>query len=353
MSQDPQQPRAASPEPSHEHSPDNFARLAEHFEALRALPTTEREQSLQTLAQHDPGITTALRALLAQHDDDPDALAAPDRAFAPTMVANAIMDIGLPALPSQIGSYRVLRTLGHGGMGSVFLGEHQDQDLNRLVALKVLRTARHDPDLLRRFRNERRILGALQHPNIATLYEGGSTDDGQPYVAMEFVDGRDLLSHAELEQLDLNARLRLFVKVCRAVAHAHRSLIVHRDLKPSNVLVTKDGEPKLLDFGIAKLLDAPEDETAVVTRTGHVMLTPEYSSPEQVRSEAITTGTDVYALGVLLYELLTGQRAQPRAGTSMQDLIDVVCERSAPAASSAVRSGALSVAGRPETRTRW
>jgi eukaryotic-like serine/threonine-protein kinase len=268
-------------------------------------------------------------------------------------VQDAILAASTTGAPSKIGPYRVLRTLGHGGMGSVYLGEHEDSDLDRRVALKVLRTARHDPDLLRRFRNERRILGALQHANIATLYEAGSTEDGQPYVAMEFVDGKDLMSHAEAEKLDMHARLRLFVKVCRAVAHAHRALVVHRDLKPSNVLVTTTGEPKLLDFGIAKLLDAPDDETAVVTRTGHVMLTPEYSSPEQVRSEAITTSTDVYALGVLLYELLTGQRAQPHAGTSMQELLSVVCERTPPAASSAVRRGAITVPGRPESRTRW
>ena len=350
MSLEPQPPRS---EPQYS-SPDAFARLAETFESLRVLAPDAREQQLQQLEARDPGITTTLRSLLAQHDEDPDALAAPDRAFAPTVVAEAIRDIRSPDSPTSIGPYKVLHTLGHGGMGSVYLGEHTDPDLHRRVALKVLRTARHDPDVVRRFRIERRILGALQHPNIATLYEGGSTEDGQPYVAMEYVDGRDLLSHAESNKLDIDARIRLFVKVCRAVAHAHRALVVHRDLKPSNVLVTAAGEPKLLDFGIAKLLEVDDGEdTTVVTRTGHMMLTPEYCSPEQVRSEAITTSTDVYALGVLLYELLTGERAQPRAGTSMQDLLQVVCERTPPAASAAVRRGPMSVSGRPEPRTRW
>ena len=350
MSLEPQPPRS---EPQYS-SPGTFARLAETFECLRVLDPGAREQRLQQLEASDPGITTTLRSLLAQHDEDPDALAAPDRAFAPTVVAEAIRGIRSPENPTQIGPYKVLQTLGHGGMGSVYLGEHLDPDIHRRVALKVLRTARHDPDVVRRFRIERRILGALQHPNIATLYEGGSTDDGQPYVAMEYVDGRDLLSHAQSNALDIDARLRLFAKVCRAVAHAHRSLVVHRDLKPSNVLVTAAGEPKLLDFGIAKLLEVDDDEdTTVVTRTGHVMLTPEYCSPEQVRSEAITTSTDVYALGVLLYELLTGERAQPRAGTSMQELLQVVCERTPPAASAAVRRGPATVAGRPEPRTRW
>lgn len=350
MSRQPRPPRSEQ----HDSTPDAFARLAAAFESIRVLPPVDREPALQKLASEQPDILAELRQLLAHHDDDPDALGTPDRAFAETVVSDAIRDIGSSLLPTRIGPYRILRSLGHGGMGSVYLAEHEDGELDRKVALKVLRTARHDPDLIQRFRNERRILGALQHPNIATLYEGGSTDDGQPYVAMEFVDGRDLISHAEAQSLTVEARLQLFVKVCRAVGHAHRALVVHRDLKPSNVLVTEAGEPKLLDFGIAKLLDVDSDEdTAVVTRTGHVMMTPEYSSPEQVRSEPITTGTDVYALGILLYELLTGERAQPRAGTSMQELLQVVCDRSPPAASAAVRRGPQTVAGRPEPRTRW
>jgi len=352
MSLEPQQPRS---EPD-QAATDDFARLAATFESMRVLDADQREAALQELEQRDPDLTKAVRSLLAQHVEDPDELAAPDRAFAPDIVADAIREVADVELPKQIGPYRVLRSLGHGGMGSVYLGEHTDPDLQRRVALKVLRTARHDPDVLRRFRVERRILGALQHANIATLYEGGTTDDGQPYVAMEFVDGLDLLAYAKQNRLSVEARLELFIKVCRAVAHAHRTLVVHRDLKPSNVLVNSAGEPKLLDFGIAKLLDADasdgDDEELVVTRTGHVLMTPEYSSPEQVRGEAITTGTDVYALGVLLYELLTGERAQARAGTSMQELLSVVCERTPPTASAAVRRS-QDDKSRPDTRMRW
>jgi len=337
-------------------SPAAFARLAERFEALRTLPSGERAAALSALADADPGITTALRALLAQHDDDPDELASPEQLFAPDDVADALRQAGsAPATPKRIGPYRITRALGHGGMGSVYLARHDNPELDRDVAVKVLRTARHDPDVLARFRTERRILAALRHANIAALYDAGTTDDEQPFVAMEFVDGPDLLSFCDAERFSVEQRVRLFVKVCRAVAHAHRALVVHRDLKPSNVLVGRDGEPKLLDFGIAKLLGergGEGDADALVTRTGNMMLTPEYSSPEQVRGEAVTTSTDVYALGVLLYELLSGARAQARDNPSMEELLRVVCERTPPAASDAVRRGPADVPGHPEPRTR-
>lgn len=340
-------------------SKHEFAQLAEAFESLRALDATAQQQRLATLRANDPSLASALRSLLAEHCDDPDALASPDRAFAPTVVGDALREACAdPDHPTTLGPYRIVRALGHGGMGSVYLAEHEGSDLDRQVAVKVLRTARHNPELLQRFRTERRILGALQHPNIATLYESGSTDDGQPFVAMEYVDGPDLVSFCDARSLPIEHRLDLFVKVCRAVAHAHRALVVHRDLKPSNVLVTTSGEPKLLDFGIAKLLhdggtDNAHSNRDPQTRTGDAMLTPEYCSPEQVRGESITTSTDVYALGALLFELLTGERAQPRAGQSMQDMLAVVCERTPPTASAAVRRGPEQVAGRPESRTRW
>ena len=336
-------------------SPDGFARLAGEFEALRELPPDEREARLARLAVRDPALAVELRALLAHHRDDPDELATPERAFAPTEVEHALRHVGAaPGVPERIGPYHIQRALGHGGMGSVYLGEHEDPDLRRHVAVKVLRSARHhDDDVLARFRTERRILAGLQHPNIAALYDAGTTADGQPFVAMEFVDGSDIVSHCDAAQLPTEARLRLFVKVCRAVAHAHRALVVHRDLKPSNVLVARDGEPKLLDFGIAKLLDdAALDAQPLVTLTGNMMLTPEYSSPEQVRGAAITTSTDVYALGVMLYELLTAARAQQRDNDSMAELLRVVCERTPLPASTAVRRGPDDVPGHPERRTR-
>ncbi|MCB9877465.1 MAG: serine/threonine protein kinase [Planctomycetes bacterium] len=342
-------------------SPDQFARLAAAFERLRPLPSLERERRLEALAVLEPGITTALRALFAQHDDDPEALAAPERAFDHDELAAALADAAPAGCaadddvppPQRVGPYRVLRRIGHGGMGVVYLAEHADPDLRRKVAIKVLRSSARGSDALRRFRRERRILGALQHPNIATLYDGGVTEDGQPFVAMEFVDGTDLLSHCDQRRLSVEQRLRLFEKVCRAVAHAHRALVVHRDLKPGNILVTDDGEPKLLDFGIAKLVDeADEQEAAPVTRTGEMMLTPDYASPEQVRGEAVTTATDVYALGLVLYELLTGVRAQRRDAATGPSLYEAICERMPTAPSAAVLKSPPRDGSRPETGTR-
>ena len=316
----------------------DFDRLAARFEALRRLPQDDREQALAVLEHEDPHLTTLLRRLFAQHSEDPDELGAPEKVFAPAAIVDAVANAGadLP-MPDRIGPYVPQRELGRGGMGTVYLAERQGGDFTQTVAVKLLRAAVDDVDLQRRFRTERRILAGLQHPNIATMHDGGTTAAGLPYVAMEYVDGVDLLSHCRERRLDVAARLRLFVKVCRAVAHAHRNLIVHRDLKPGNILVTANGEPKLLDFGIAKLLAADETtpEAAPATRTGHMLLTPEYSSPEQVRGEAITTATDVYSLGAILYELLCGRRAQTLPDRSVTTMLAVVCNGNAPPPSTA------------------
>ncbi len=316
-----------------------FDRLATRFEALRHLPPDERERALGVLERDEPHLTTQLRRLFEQHSDDPEELAAPDKILPAAAIVDAVAQAGaaLP-MPTHIGPYVPRRELGRGGMGTVYLAERQGGDFTQTVAVKVLRAAIDDLDLQRRFRTERRILAGLQHPNIAAMFDGGTTDTGQPYVAMEYVDGVDLLSHARQHQLDVPARLRLFVKVCRAVAHAHRALVVHRDLKPGNILVTANGEPKLLDFGIAKLLqdDGEPDTAAPMTRTGNMLLTPEYSSPEQVRGEAVTTATDVYALGAILYELLSGRRAQVLPDRSVTAMIAVVCDGHAPPPSTAV-----------------
>lgn len=329
---------------------DRFDRLSRTFEELRTLRPEARALRLERLEADDPELAAAVRPLLAHHSDDPDELGSPERAFAADELQRALADVGTtPPVPDRIGPYLVQRRLGQGGMGDVFLAVHEDPDLRRDVAVKVLHTTRLDADSLRRFRVERRILGALQHANIAALFDGGSTEQGWPYVVMEFVDGDDLLRHCAERRLPLERRLELFVRVCRAVAHAHRALVVHRDLKPGNVLVTRDGEPKLLDFGIAKLLD-DELAPAADTRTGNALLTPEYCSPEQVRGEPVTTGTDVFALGVLLYELLTGHR--PHTGATVPAVLDAVCERTPEAPSVVVRGADGPPRGAPETRTR-
>ena len=205
--------------------------------------------------------------------------------------------------PARIGPYEILGELGRGGMGAVYLGVHRGDGFERRAAVKVVRGETGSGFLLERFHTERRILSALEHPNIARLYDGGSTPDGLPWFAMELVEGEHLLDWADRNGLSREARIRLFLSVCDAVQFAHRHLVVHRDLKPGNILVARDGSPKLLDFGLAKLLDVPAGER---TATEHRLLTPEYASPEQFRGEAISTASDVYSLGVVLYRLLTG-----------------------------------------------
>jgi len=205
---------------------------------------------------------------------------------------------------TRVGPWKLERELGHGGMGAVYLGERVDGDFRQRAAIKLVRSSWEAGELQRRFRSERRILASLDHPNIARLVDGGETADGKPYLAMEYVDGDPLCAHCDARRLPVAERLRLFLAVCAAVAHAHRSLVVHRDLKPSNVLVGADGEVKLLDFGIARLLEADASMTGSAMR----VFTPEYAAPEQVRGDPLTTSVDVYALGVMLFELLTGRR---------------------------------------------
>lgn len=215
-----------------------------------------------------------------------------------------------PGLPSHIGPWRVLRELGRGGMGTVYLGTREAGDLTLQAALKVVAGADRD-DILRRFRTERRILASLDHPGIARLLDGGTTADGLPYFALEYVEGVPLTEFARTRALDLGDRLALFSRVCEAVEFAHRRLVVHRDLKPANILVGADGAPKLLDFGIARLLATTDSDAAPATVTSQGWMTPAYASPEQLRGEPTSTATDVYALGLILYELLTDGPAFP------------------------------------------
>jgi serine/threonine-protein kinase len=217
-----------------------------------------------------------------------------------------------PPLSETIAPYRVLKRLAVGGMGTVWLAHRTDVMVNRLVALKLPKGTRRGARFAARIAEEREILAALNHPNIARLYDAGITSSGQPYLALEYVEGHAIDEYANTRQLPLRARLRLFLLVARAVAHAHARLIVHRDLKPTNILVTDDGDVKLLDFGIAKLLD--DGAAAAVADNDGQLLTPEYASPEQMAGQALGIATDVYSSGVILYELLTGVRQHSRGG---------------------------------------
>ncbi|WP_257386878.1 serine/threonine-protein kinase, partial [Tahibacter caeni] len=203
----------------------------------------------------------------------------------------------------RLGPFALVREIGRGGMGAVWLAERADGEFAQQVAIKLIRGGWDAAEAQARFRAERQILASLQHPHIAHLVDGGVGADGRPWLALDYVDGVDLHSWCDARQLDLRQRLDLFLNVCDAVAHAHQHLVVHRDLKPSNILVRRDGVVKLLDFGIAKLLD-PQSASISTMR----LFTPEYAAPEQVRGELVTTAVDIYALGLLLYELLSGQR---------------------------------------------
>jgi serine/threonine protein kinase/tetratricopeptide (TPR) repeat protein len=234
----------------------------------------------------------------------------------------------------RVGAYRVVREIGRGGMGAVFEAVRADDEFEKRVAVKLIKRGMDTDAILRRFRIERQILATLDHPNIARLLDGGTTADGLPYLVMEYVEGLPVNEYADAHRLSTNERLKLFRTVCAAVSYAHQNLVVHRDIKPSNILVQEDGTPKLLDFGIAKLLDARQGagETATALR----VMTPEYASPEQVRGESVTTATDIYALGVLLYELLTGRRPYRFKSRSPVEVARAVCEQEPEKPSTAV-----------------
>ena len=256
--------------------------------ASEAPPQTRAE----LLAKADTGVRREVESLLAAHDEPGEFL---DRSVWELIDANENERLS----GSLIGPYRVVRPLGYGGMGTVFLAIREGGDFTQRVAIKLVRGGE---TLVQRFRQERQILAALDHPNIARLVDGGTTADGLPYLVMEYVDGTPIDVFAR--DLSVTGKLRLFLQLCDALQYAHRSLVIHRDIKPGNVLVTADGAPKLLDFGIAKLASPETRPSATPTR----LMTPEYASPEQLLGQQVTTATDVYSLGVLLFELLTGAK---------------------------------------------
>ncbi|MDQ6624941.1 MAG: serine/threonine protein kinase, partial [Verrucomicrobiota bacterium] len=219
------------------------------------------------------------------------------------------------AAGQRIGAYATVRELGRGGMGAVYLAQRADEEFHKEVAIKLLKRGTDTDEVLRRFRAEREILARLEHPNIARLMDGGTTDDGLPYFVMEYVVGVPVTAYCAAHQLSIDERLRLFLKICGAVQFAHQNLVVHRDLKPANILVTEEDEPKLLDFGIAKLVAQDKADAVNLTIPDQQRLTPAYASPEQARGEPITTASDVYSLGALLYQLLTGEGAHRFAVT--------------------------------------
>ncbi len=291
----------------------------------------ERERTLSHLCP-DPELRREVESLLAVEDR---AEAVLQTSAAPGAILRAELS-SVP--PESIGAYKIVRELGRGGMGVVYLGERADGEFRKQVAIKLITTGRFDPGLQKRFRRERQILARFEHPGIARFIDGGATAEGQPYFVMEYVEGQPLLEYCESHALSIPQKLDLFLSICDTVAHAHGSLIVHRDLKPSNILVDAAGHPKLLDFGLARVLDSetsPENTDERLTQAGVPILTPAYASPEQVRGEPFAVSGDVYSLGVILFELLSGRRPYDVSNASVLEMMRIVCEREPLALSAA------------------
>jgi serine/threonine-protein kinase len=287
-------------------TPERWAEVEALFDDVVDLPAAERDALLLTRCAHDPDLRAEVEKMLGDSERAEAMFEAPPLDVARALLTGDESDRDHVAPGQIIGSYRIVELLGRGGMGAVYLAERADGQFDKRVALKIVKRGMDTDEILARFRRERQILARLEHPNIAALYDGGMTPTGLPYFVMELVPGDPIDRWCDLRRASVDDRLRLFLTVCDAVQYAHRNLVVHRDLKPSNIVVC-DGEPKLLDFGIAKMLADEDDEGLQVTRLFSRRLTPEYAAPEQVTGEATTTATDVYSLGVILYELLTGR----------------------------------------------
>lgn len=321
-------------------TPERLARLQEHFERALELPTVDRDAMVADVAKQDEDMATRLRGLLDAHAQTGSAFESPV-----SLEALAAPDTDR-WIGRRVGPYEITRRIGIGGMGAVYEAHRDDQQFRKRVAIKLLRAQTVSADAIKRFQRERQILATLEHPHIAALLDGGVTPDGHPFFAMEYVEGEPLTTFCDARTLTITARLELFRQVCAAVQFAHQSLVVHRDLKPQNILVNADGQVKLLDFGIAALLpsalDAADDET--LTRAGMRALTPAYASPEQLLGRPIGTRSDVYSLGVVLYELLCGVRpfdARARSGPDLERLLQSESPSRPSQAISAERLAAL------------
>ncbi|MGQ0723549.1 MAG: tetratricopeptide repeat protein [Candidatus Eiseniibacteriota bacterium] len=313
---------------------DRWERVQQIFAAALERPDESRDSFVREACGEDEALLAEVRSLLAADTDEHSLLDAG--------AAKAADELGMleaSRVGQRIGPWRLIEPIGRGGMGVVYLAERADGEFDQRVALKLVKRGMDSEEILGRFRAERQILAGLDHPNIARLLDGGLTSEGLPWFSLEYVDGLPIDRYCDERSLPVDERLDLFLAACRAVAYAQRNLVVHRDLKPGNILVTRDGTPKLLDFGIAKLLDDGRGFTRGAearTRTGHRVMTPGYAAPEQVRGEPVTTATDVYALGVVLYELLTGQRPYAPADDTPGALERAICETDPPKPSTVV-----------------
>ena len=313
-------------------TPERWRQVEEIFQAALDLTPEDRSRYVLEVCANDTSLRRDVESLLSQYDSAGELLDEPVYGNTELGVLESFVEEKDPMIGRRLGSYRIEREIGRGGMGAVYEASRADNEFNKRAAIKLVKRGMDTDFILRRFRKERQILAALDHPHIAGLLDGGTTEDGLPYFVMEFIEGQPLYSYCDTHQLNITERLKLFRSICDAVHYAHQKQVVHRDIKPSNVLVTSEGVPKLLDFGIAKLLnpqlagDITHDPTATAMR----LMTPEYASPEQVQGAPTTPTTDVYSLGVLLYELLTGHRPYRLVNRAPHEIARVICEE-APA----------------------
>jgi serine/threonine protein kinase/tetratricopeptide (TPR) repeat protein len=306
-------------------SSDRWQRIKDLFTDVQEHQPTDRTAYLTAACGGDEALLKEIESLLAA--------AAGEEAMANT-AKSPVKD---PLVGRRIGAYKVERQIGSGGMASVYLACRADEEYQKQVAVKILRPELDSGELLRRFRIERQTLATLDHPNIVKLLDGGSTEDGLPFIVMDYVDGTPIDAYCDSHALSIEDRLRLFREVCAGVECAHQNFVIHRDLKPSNILVTADGTPKLLDFGIAKVLSPPDsDQPQAITQTLARRMTPAYASPEQIKGNAVTTATDIYSLGVVLYELLTGHRPYKLKQSTPAELERAICEEEPENPSTAV-----------------
>jgi eukaryotic-like serine/threonine-protein kinase len=320
----------------------NWSRVKEVLGDALELPAPKRADYLDETCGNDKALREEVEALLAASDDTEDFIETPALAHSDDWLSGLIGE--------RIGPYRIVELLGEGGMGAVYRGVREDGDFHQQIAIKLVKRGMDTNAILRRFRSERRILAKLDHPNICKLLDGGVTDDDLPYFVMEFLQGTPIHTYCQQRGLTVRERLHLFMQVCGAVEYSHRNLVVHRDLKAKNILVTEEGIPKLLDFGIAKLLDRDSSTQPDPTIAADRLFTPDYASPEQIRGESMTTSADIYSLGVLLYEVLTERRPFQLTGLSQVEMARIITDQDPPKPSTvAARDISRQLAGDVDT----
>src|SRR5438477_1944079 len=315
-------------------TPERWKQIEAIFEQALELKANERAAFVQKSCTGDEELRREVESLLESHATAGGFI--DDRSL---FISEAGLKDGDEDVPvgQLIGAYRIVRQIGRGGMGAVYLAERADEQYRRRVAIKVIKRGMDTDAVLRHFRKERQILADFDHPNIARLFDGGTTVNGLPYFVMEYIEGVPIDQHCTVSALSIEERLELFLQVCTAVSYAHCHTVIHRDVKPSNILVTSDGVPKLLDFGIAKMLQTTDSQESLVTAAGLRPMTPEYASPEQVHGEPVTTASDVYALGVILYELLTGTSPYRLASRAPHNVERAITEQEPTKPSTAIR----------------